>query len=101
MTSPRYLNDVRPFACTFTTDSGSYSVAGLASSLFTMHFVDTSNNTHTTGTGTWSNITGNTAQYTPSATDTIVTTAGIYRWYPVVNGVTFDPQILDVRDPSK
>lgn len=99
-TSPRYIGDTRPLICAFNTDSGTYSVSGLNSSVFAMNFVDTSNGTHTTGTGTWSSITGNTAQYTPNAADVIVTTKGTYKWYPVVNGVTFDPQLIEVLDPS-
>lgn len=98
--SPRYIGDVRPYACTFSTDSGAYSVSGLLSSAFTMNFVDISNNAHTVGTGAWGSITGNTAQYTPAPTDTIVTTKGMYKWYPTVSGVSFDPQLIEVLDPS-
>lgn len=99
--TPRYLNDVRAIPCTFVTDSGTFTVTGLPASDFSMNYVNESSNTHTTGTGTWSGISGNSAQYTPNALDAICTTAGIYKWYPVVNGVTFDPQTVEVIDPTK
>lgn len=99
-TTPRYLGDTRAIPCSFDTDSGTFSVSGLMASQFAMNYVNENTAQHTTGTGTWSSITGNTAQYTPNAADAIVTTKGTYKWYPVVNGVTFDPQLVEVLDPS-
>lgn len=99
--TPRYLGDERAIPCSFNTDSGTFSVSGLLANQFVMNFVNENSSTHTTGTGTWSAITSNTAQYTPNAADAIVTTAGVYKWYPVVNGTTFDPQIVEVIDPTQ
>lgn len=96
--SPRSIGDTRTLHNTFTTDSGTYSVVGAT---LLMHFVDTSNSTHTIGTGTWSNISGNTADYAPANTDVIQTTAGTYSMYPTANGIPMDAQIIEVVDPTK
>lgn len=96
--SPRSIGETRALRCTFLTDSSTFSVA--AATLL-MHFVDTSNSTHTVGTGSWSNQSGNTADYTPANTDVIQTTAGTYAWYPAVNGIPMDVQIIEVTDPTK
>lgn len=96
--SPISVGDQSPLHCTFTTDSGSFSLTGLASNNFAMHYIDTSNSTMRIGTGSWSNIATNTADYNPSTAD--VATAGVYRLYPVLTLSTgpkaFDPQIQEI-----
>lgn len=99
--TPRTIGDTRAIPSSFNTDSGTFSVSGLLANQFVMNFVNENSGVHTTGTGTWSSIAGNTAQYTPNAADAIVTTAGVYRWWPVVNGVPFDFQIVEVTDPTQ
>lgn len=96
--SPRSIGDTRALHCTFTTDSGTLSVVGAT---LAMNFVDTSNSSHTVGTGSWSNQSGNTADYTPNAADVIQTTAGTYSFYPTVNGIPMDTQLIEVIDPTK
>jgi hypothetical protein len=98
--SPRSIGDDRGFACTFTTDSGDFSLSGISAGQMAMHFVNLSTGQEQVGTGTWGAITGNTATYTPNAGDLIQTTRGIYRWWPVVNNVVFDAQVLVVIDPT-
>lgn len=99
--SPRSIGESRGLHNIFTTDSGTYSVAGLSPSQLQMHFVDTSNSVHTVGTGTWSNISGNTADYQPANTDVIQTTAGTYSMYATANGIPMDAQLIDIVDPTK
>lgn len=100
-TTPRTIGDTRAIPSSFNTDSGTFSVSGIQANQFVMNFVNENSGVHTIGTGTWSAITSNTAQYTPNAADAIVTTAGVYRWWPVVNGVPFDFQIVEVTDPTQ
>lgn len=96
--SPRSIGDTRAFHCTFDTDSSTYSVVGAT---LLMNYVDVSNGVHTVGTGSWGNVSSNTADYTPATTDVIQTTAGTYSMYATANGIPFDAQIIDVVDPTK
>lgn len=96
--TPRYLGDTRGWACTFNTDTGTFSVA---SATLLMHYVDQASSVHTVGTGSWSNVSGNTATYTPANTDAVQTTAGIYEWYPTANGIPMDKQIIEIIDPTR
>ncbi|MGH2478190.1 MAG: hypothetical protein ACRDHW_00825 [Ktedonobacteraceae bacterium] len=96
--SPRYIGDTRAFHNTFTPDTGTFPVTGAT---LLMNFVDTSNGNHTVGTGTWSNITSDAADYAPANTDVVQTTPGIYKWYPTVNGIPMDPLIIEIKDPTK
>lgn len=96
--SPRYLGDTRGWGCTFDTDTGTLSVSGAT---LLMHYVDQSSSVHTVGAGSWSNVSGNTATYTPANTDVVQTTPGIYEWYPTVNGIPMDKQIIEIIDPTR
>lgn len=96
--SPRSIGDTRALHNTFDTDSGSFSVVGAT---LLMHFVDTSNGSHTVGAGSWSNVSSNTADYTPANTDVIRTTAGTYTIYPTANGIPMDAQLIEIIDPTK
>ena len=99
--SPRTLGDTRAWHNLFTTDSGIFSVDGVPANQLLMHYIDTSNSHASTGTGTWSVISGNSAYYTPAITDVISTTAGTYSFYPTVNGIPMDSQIIEITDPTK
>lgn len=105
--SPVTAGDGRPSHHTFTTDSGVFSLAGVANGSIAMHLEDVNNNyTLYVCTGAW-NITngaGGLADFTPSAADLLSTNPlgkpGLYKAYPVVTlnsgPVGMDAQLLQV-----
>ncbi len=111
---PIASGDGRASHHTFTTDSGIFSLAGVANGNIAMHLLDIRNNNALyICTGTW-NITNvgsvgppvvnATADFTPSAADLLSTNPlgrlGVYEAYPVVTlstgAVPLDAQFLEV-----
>lgn len=105
--SPITSGDGRVSHHTFTTDTGIFSLAGVANGSIAMHLEDVNNNlTLYICTGAW-NITngaGGLADFTPSAADLLTTNPlgkpGLYKAYPVValatGPVGMDAQLLSV-----
>ncbi len=105
--SPITAGDGRTSHHTFTTDSGIFSLAGVANGSIAMHLEDVNNNYALyICTGTWNvtNGAGGLADFTPSAADLLSTNplgkAGLYKAYPVVTlstgPVGMDSQLLQV-----
>ena len=106
--SPLAAGDGRPSHHTFTTDSGVFSLTGIANGAIAMHLEDINNNNALyVCTGTW-NITtstnNNTADFTPSLADLLSTNPlgkpGLYKVYPVVTlttgPVAMDSQLVEI-----
>ena len=105
--SPVPAGDGRASHHTFTTDSGVFSLVGVANGSIAMHLEDINNNFALyTCTGTWNitNAAGGLADFTPSAADLLPANplgrAGLYKAYPVVTlatgPVSMDSQLLQV-----
>jgi hypothetical protein len=103
---PISVGDGRPSHHIFTTDSGVFSLAGVANNQIVMHMGDIGNNYALyVCTGTW-NITDSPngkADFTPSAADISTGSlgkVGLYKTYPVVTlstgPVPMDAQVLQV-----
>jgi len=105
--SPITAGDGRASHHTFTTDSGIFSLVGVANGSIAMHLEDVNNNYSLyICTGAWNitNAAGGLADFTPSAADLLSTNplgkAGLYKAYPVVTlstgPVPMDAQTLQV-----
>lgn len=105
--SPVTAFDGRPSHHTFTTDSGIFSLVGVANNAIAMHLEDVNNNfTLYVCTGAWNVTNGASglADFTPSAADLLPANPlgkpGIYKAYPVVTlssgPVAMDAQTLQV-----
>ena len=105
--SPITSGDGRTSHHTFTTDSGIFSLVGVANGSIAMHLEDVNNNYSLyVCTGAWNitNAAGGLADFTPSAADLLSTNplgkAGLYKAYPVVTlstgPVAMDSQLLSV-----
>lgn len=105
--SPVSSGDGRSSHHTFTTDSGVFSLVGVANNAIAMHLEDINNNFSLyICTGTW-NVTvaaSGLADFTPSAADLLsinpLGRQGLYKAYPVVTlstgPVSMDSQLLQV-----
>jgi hypothetical protein len=104
---PLGAGDGRASHHTFTTDSGIFSLAGVANGNIAMHLLDIRNNNALyVCTGTWNitNASGGLADFTPSAADLLSTNPlgkpGSYKAYPVVTlstgAVPLDAQFLEI-----
>jgi len=105
--SPLNAGDGRASHHTFTTDSGVFSLVGVANNAIAMHLEDINNSLALyVCTGAW-NITngaGGLADFTPSSQDLLSTNPlgkpGLYKAYPVVTlstgPVAMDAQIIQV-----
>lgn len=105
--SPASVGDGRPSHHTFTTDSGIFSLAGVANGSIAMHLEDINNNNALyVCTGAWSvtDAPNGKADFTPSAADLLPANPlgrpGLYRAYPVVTlatgPVSMDSQLIQV-----
>jgi hypothetical protein len=105
--SPISSGDGRASHHTFTTDSGIFSLVGVANGSIAMHLEDINNNYLLyVCTGAWSvtNAAGGLADFTPSSADLLSTNPlgkpGLYKAYPVVTlgtgPVAMDAQTLSV-----
>ena len=107
--SPIPAGDGRPSHHAFTTDSGIFSLVGVANNQIAMHVEDINNNNSLyTCTGSWSvtNAASGLADFTPSAADLLAANPlgkpGVYKAYPVVTlasgPVAMDAQMLQVTN---
>ena|SRR6266571_1427424 len=105
--SPVAVGDGRPSHHTFTTDSGVFSLSGVANNAIAMHMEDINNNNALyicTGAWTITNAGLGLADFTPSAADLLTTNPlgkpGLYKAYPVVTlstgPVPMDSQLIQV-----
>jgi hypothetical protein len=105
--SPITAGDGRPSHHTFTTDSGIFSLVGVANGSIAMHLEDVNNNELLyICTGAWNitNAAAGLADFTPSAADLLPANPlgkpGLYEAYPVVTlatgPVAMDEQLLQV-----
>ncbi len=112
--SPITAGDGRASHHTFTTDSGTFLLTGVANGSIAMHLEDINNNNALyVCTGAWNITNGgsigppvvpSTADFTPSAADLLATNPlgkpGLYKAYPVVTlstgPVAMDFQLLSV-----
>jgi len=105
--SPITCFDGRPSHHTFSTDSGIFSLVGVASGSIAMHLEDINNNFALyvcTGAWTITDAANGKADFTPSAADLLPANPlgrpGLYRAYPVVTlatgPVAMDSQALQV-----
>jgi hypothetical protein len=105
--SPVPASDGRASHHTFTTDSGVFSLVGVANGSIAMHLEDINNNLQLyICTGAWNvtNAASGLADFTPSAQDLLSTNplgrAGLYKAYPVVTlgtgPVAMDAQTIQV-----
>lgn len=107
MWSPISVGDGRPSHHTFTTDSGIFSLVGVATGSIAMHLEDINNNgALSICTGAWSitDAASGKADFTPSAADLLPANPfgrpGLYKAYPVVTlstgPVAMDSQLIQV-----
>jgi hypothetical protein len=105
--SPLGAGDGRPQHWTFTTDSGIFTLTGVANGSIAMHMQDVNNsNALYICTGTWSatDAANGKADFTPSVADLLATNPlgkpGLYKIYPVVTlstgAVPMDAQLIQV-----
>ena len=106
--SPIAAGDGRVSHHTFTTDSGIFSLVGVANGSIAMHLEDVNNNnTLYICTGAWAvtNASAGLADFTPSAADLLPANplgrAGVFLAYPVVTlgtgPVAMDAQTIQVK----
>lgn len=107
--SPISAGDGRVSHHTFTTDSGVFSLVGVANNAIAMHLEDINNNYALyICTGAWNitNGSGGLADFTPSPADLLSTNPlgkyGLYKAYPVVTlstgPVPMDSQLIQVNN---
>lgn len=98
--SPISVNDQRPSHHTFLTDSGIFSLVGVANNQIALHLIQGSTLRVCIGTWTITNAAGGLADFYPSALD--VGTAGDFIAYPVVTlstgPVAMDSQVLEIQN---